>query len=948
MPRVAFHEKPRGALCLPAMDCISDDELAAWASGAVSPERVTSIRVHVASCGACRTVAAEVGRTSGARPKPGALGRYQLREPVGTGGMGTVFAAWDPKLERDVAVKLLHEAAVDGHRAARFLLERQVLASLEHPHIARLLDAGETDDGRPWFAMDFIDGKPLDVACDDARLTPRQRVELLLPVLRAVTAAHQHLVVHRDLKPSNVLVDRAGVPHLVDFGIARLLEGASGLTQTGTTPMTPAYASPEQVRREPAAVTSDVYSLGVVLYELLAGVSPYETKPGDVEGVLRAVTSVELKPPSQAVARASEAAIAARGGPREKLRAALTGNLDAIVMMALRKEPKDRYQSVQALTDDLVAALDGRPTLARRGDRAYRAALFVRRNRALVTGVSAAFLALTVGLVTTIWQARRAEAERDLARQRFSQVRALAKAVLFDYHDGIADLPGSTALRERLVRDAQGYLAGLAAQAGDDLALRQELADSYLKLGDVQGDPYGPSLGDTTAAKASYLEGRALAKSVLEVRPADRVARRALAASHERLAAIEEVSGEMEVALAGYLEAVQLDTALLAEAPDDLDQQAALGRDEIAAGQALEQLGRVEEALVHLRRSVELRRVVAAARPDVLSRSAVAAGLISVARSLEELSQMPEALTAAKEAEALFVDLTREFPDHGKPRRGAQIAWSVLGELTRREHDGEASLAYAHKAVAAARALVAREPDNAVFLRDLAASLQGVSTTLGALGRYDEQRPFDDESLDLNRRLRAADPENLQNVRDRMSMLEVSMNQLRAPGDLVVLQQRVDETEGLLRFLAERGADTPLAKEVVVMGHDALTFVWLKKGDFAHALAENQRVLDGFAELMKVASDSERVSGRQVVALMARAEVAVRRAEHTHRRADWEFAREACRVATAAFDGNAALKSSHTDGRTLGEVTLPEFTARVDAALAGKPRPPLPTETIVR
>lgn len=922
-------------------DCITDAELAAWAAGAVSPERVTSIRGHVAACASCRTVAAEVGRTSGARPKPAALGRYELFERVGSGGMGTVFSAWDPKLERNVAVKLLHEAAVDGHRAERFLFERQVLASLEHPHIARLLDAGETDDGRPWFAMDFIDGQPLDAACDDAKLTPRQRVELMLPVLHAVTAAHQHLVVHRDLKPSNVLVDRAGAPHLVDFGIARLLEGASGLTQTGMTPMTPAYASPEQVRREPAAVTSDVYSLGVVLYELLTGVSPYETRPGDIEGVLAAVTGAEVKPPSLAVDRASDAAVAARGLSREKLRAALRGDLDAIVMMALRKEPRDRYQSVQALTDDLTAALDGRPTLARRGDRWYRAALFVRRHRALVAGVSAAFVALSVGLVATIWQARRAEAERDLAQRRFAQVRSLAKAVLFDYHDGIADLPGSTALRERLVKDAQGYLETLAAQAGEDTALRQELATSYLKLGDVQGDPYGSSLGDTASAKQSYLQGQALAESVQRQLPDDRAARRTLARSYEKLGAIEEVSGNLEVALEGYLTAAKLDRALLAEAPDDLDQKYALSRDEIAAGQTLEQLGRVDEAMTHLEESLVLRREVAAARGELEYRRAVGGALLSIARVRSEQSRIAEAIAAAREAEHLFEALAREFPDNGGPRRGLQVAWTVLNELYRRDDDRPAALEYALKAITAARALVAAEPENAVAQRDLMAALQSASLTYAWLGKRDDQRRVVEEALGINHALRAADPENLQTVRDLLSVLQASMSVL-TPRELDTARARIAEMEALAKQLAEEGADANLARESVVMAHDTLATLLTQAGDFTAALAENQTVVDGLARLVSDAPDSERLSVRQAVGLVDRAGIAVLRAEATRRRADWEFAREACRAATAAVEANASLKDSRGDSHDEAMVELPAFTARVEAALAGRPLPPLP------
>ena len=238
----------------------SDEALAAWAEGGASPEQVKALTGHVARCVGCRRVLSELIRASGAPPRE-TIARYVLTERVGVGGMGTVWSAWDPQLARRVAIKISHERRAGD--AERFMHERQVLAGLEHPNIARLLDAGETADARPWFAMDFVDGEPIDRYCERNRLLLRQRVELFLPVLAAVEHAHRHLVVHRDLKPSNVLVDRAGQPRLVDFGIARMLEREMRLTETGHVPMTPAFASPEQVRGEPVTTSSDVYSLGV-------------------------------------------------------------------------------------------------------------------------------------------------------------------------------------------------------------------------------------------------------------------------------------------------------------------------------------------------------------------------------------------------------------------------------------------------------------------------------------------------------------------------------------------------------------------------------------------------------------------------------------------------------------------------------------------------------------
>jgi tetratricopeptide (TPR) repeat protein len=322
--------------------------------------------------------------------------------------------------------------------------------------------------------------------------------------------------------------------------------------------------------------------------------------------------------------------------------------------------------------------------------------------------------------------------------------------------------------------------------------------------------------------------------------------------------------------------------------------------------------------------------------------------LISMARAYAEQSRMPEAIAAGKEAEVRFTALTREFPDNAKPRRGLSTAWNVLGEFARREHDGPAALEYADKAIAAARTLAALDEDDVVLQRDLAAALQGASITFGWLERYDDRRKVEEEALAINRKLRDAEPENLQNQRDLMMMLEVSMQTLELQGDLAAAEARAKEMDALRAFLAERGAENETVTESAVMGHDALSFMFVHKNDFTRAFRENQLVIDGLSAILKASPESERVSERHVVALIARAELAVRQAEHTHRRADWEFAREATRTATTAYAANVAMQNSKTDGAALGRVTLPEFVARTDAALAGKPLPPLPSETIVR
>ncbi|MBL8909500.1 MAG: protein kinase [Archangium sp.] len=912
-------------------DCPSDEALAAWAKGTAPEDKVAALRAHTAICASCRTVVAELTRTTGERPARQQLGRYVIEEQLGAGGMGTVFAAWDPTVQRKVALKLLHEARAgdDGARAQRFLLERQVLGALEHPHIARLLDAGETEEGRPWFAMDFIDGQPIDVSCDARKLSPRDRLELMLPVLGAVGYAHQHLVVHRDLKPGNILVDAQGQPRLMDFGIARLLEGAgASLTRTGVTPMTPAYASPEQVRREPVAVTSDIYSLGVMLYELFTGVSPYSTPPGDVEALLRAIATESPLPPSSAVARAPDAAIACRASSREELRAALSGDLDAIVLMALRKEPRDRYQSIDAFASDVRAALDGLPTLARRGAAAYRAASFVRRRRGLVAGVVAAFVALSIGLVATLWQAHRAEQERDLARTRFNQVRSLARSVLFDYHDGIAALPGSTSLRERLVKDASQYLDALSAEAKDDVGLRQELATAYLKLGDVQGDPFAASLGDTRAATASYLRARTLAESVLVDRPNDWDARHVIAASHEKVGAIVEVAGALDDALAEYVIALQLDEALLAERPNDPDQLQAASLDDLAAAQVLLAQGKLDDAAPRLERCLERRAKAASLSSDFRARRGVGVVSVTLAELRQEQGRLPEAITSAQTALAAFDKLLQEYPDSFDARRQKGNTLDKLAGLYRLSGQSEKALEVSTQSVASARTQVKADPENAVAKRDLLVALGNYGASLNVNRKYEEVRVVHEEAIALALELRQVAPENMQTTRDLVYFLAQGAESATKRKEFALAEKWYREVIALAEAPQANGATTIPLEEDVAVSLIGIANIRAGEKKFDEAIEGVNKALAIFDALLAKQPGMKRIIAQHALTLVDLGEFNIGKKQ-------FKEAREALERALAEFaqlDAEGAIPATVLDQRKEAQ----RFLAICDEALGKK------------
>jgi serine/threonine-protein kinase len=369
------------------------------------------------------------------------IGPYKLIRELGRGGMGTVWLAAraDEQFEKRVAVKVVRSA--DSEEVLRFFRrERQILAGLEHPHIARLLDGGTTDEGLPYFVMEHVEGVPIDRYCDEHQLTIPERLKLFEGVCAAVQHAHRSLVVHRDLKPGNVLVTQDGVPKLLDFGIAKLLSPeVAGASHETVVAMTPDYASPEQVRGRAITTATDVYSLGVILYELLTGHRPYRLKTHEHVEVLKAVCEEEPERPSTAVGRTEERqqpdgttvtttpeeAGRLRHETPERLRKRLKGDLDAIVMSALQKDPIQRYPSVEALARDVRRYLDGQPITARKASSAYRLRKLAGRHK-LGVAAGATILVLLVALaVTSTVQASRIRKERDRATAETAKVTAM-------------------------------------------------------------------------------------------------------------------------------------------------------------------------------------------------------------------------------------------------------------------------------------------------------------------------------------------------------------------------------------------------------------------------------------------------------------------------------------------------------------------------------------------
>jgi len=410
------------------------------------------------------------------------IGAYQLTGELGRGGMGTVYRAVraDDAYRKEVAIKLIRHGADNPELLRRFLAERQILATLDHPNIARLLDGGTTDDGVPYVVMECVEGEALDRYCDVRSLSITARLRLFLDLSAAVQYAHSNLIVHRDIKPANVLVTADGTLKLLDFGVAKLLDAlpAAGATVTLLRAMTPAYASPEQVRGDPITTASDVYGLGVVLYELLSGRPPYRLDSLTTADTERVICEQNPPKPSASVTPDAEAASRVRGLTPARLRRRLAGDLDTIVLKALRKEPARRYASVEQMAEDVRRHLEGQPVIARPDTFRYRTGKFVRRHRA---GVAAL---LAVAALTAVYTFRLVH-ERDRARLEAAKAAQVADFLqtLFRVSDPDVARGRAVTVRELLDRGAARIQQELAAQPEAQADLMAVIGDVYLQLG---------------------------------------------------------------------------------------------------------------------------------------------------------------------------------------------------------------------------------------------------------------------------------------------------------------------------------------------------------------------------------------------------------------------------------------------------------------------------------
>ena len=494
----------------------------------------------------------------GILPEPPSLagtqvGGWRVIRELGRGGMGVVWL-----VEREAegfcqraALKVLRHGLMTEEMIRRFRRERRILASLSHPGIARLLDGGTTADGEPYLVMEFVDGLTLFEYCAEHSLVLGRRLRLMIEVCNAVESAHQRLVLHRDLKPSNVMVTPDGRIKLLDFGVAKMFEDEepeSHALRTLGLPATPGYASPEQLHGVATTTASDVYSLGVVLFELVTGRSPFPSRLARAHGrhtVLRASVASRGAVDAEAIARCTLPP-PPLFDPRALART-VSGDLDTIITKALEPEPSRRYESVAALAADLANYLEGRPVSARPASWRYRAAKFLSRNRLAATAAGIGLVALLAGLAVALWQASVARHEAQVAGQRVREMRSMTRTLIFDVYDAAAGLPGSAQVRELVVSRALEYLDRLAPEASRDTLLLRELGDAYDRLARAQGDLVVP--GAALAARASERKALRLREELLAKRPEDTALSQTIEAMRTRLGTLRVFTTNFETGL---------------------------------------------------------------------------------------------------------------------------------------------------------------------------------------------------------------------------------------------------------------------------------------------------------------------------------------------------------------------------------------------------------------
>lgn len=748
------------------------------------------------------------------------IGPYKLLQQIGEGGMGVVYMAEQKEpVKRRVALKVIKPGMDSRQVIARFEAERQALAMMDHPNIARVLDAGQTDSGRPYFVMELVNGIPVTEYCDEQRLTPTERLRLFVPICHAVQHAHQKGVIHRDLKPSNILValyDGQAVPKVIDFGVAKAtsqsLTEKTLFTQFGQTVGTLEYMSPEQAERNQLDVDtrSDIYSLGVVLYELLVGDTPFgrgRLRSAAFHEMLRILREEDPPRPSTKLSTSKSLPTIAANRRVEpaSLTGALRGDLDWIVMKALEKDRSRRYETASALADDIDRYLADDVVFARPPSRAYRLRKFAHRNRALLTGIVAVLLALLLGLIGVSWQLvrvqhaeRAAQDERRIAEQERAEAEA-ARAVaaanllkarsavseLVDVATKLAEVPETDAIRRELVDSALAYYKDFLLANRDNPKMRADVASTYFHVAMLQQE-----LGQWHDSLASLEQSLDLLPDVVEGSQPSSELQRTLADVYLGRGVAHRRLGDIQDAVADLRTATEIREALVA-ATDQNSDQIDLARDYHNLAIVLNEEGDGELAFEFGDRSLRIAQKVLGTDPDNYDyRTRVARGCGFLGMLKAEQAAWGEAESYFRVCSEMHTKLLADRPDDHDCRRRIAVTHGWLANLAAHKEDFEAALQHSLRATDIGENLVQSFPTRYRYRAELANHYLTLASTHNAMGTRSAAMIAYQNSIDLARGLAAQN-----------SRREHLMNALRAFGEHCLEHEEWDQAVEAFREL---------------------------------------------------------------------------------------------------------------------------------------------------
>lgn len=862
------------------------------------------------------------------------IGPYLIEKLIGNGGMGEVFAAVraDGQFEKRVALKLVRGGYSSDYVLARFRTERQILASLGHPNIAQLLDGGTTEDGIPYLVMELVEGVPIDSYCDQQSLNVTERLLLFRQVCNAVQYAHQHLVIHRDIKPSNIFVTNDGVPKLLDFGIAKIIGETGSSEATLYRPMTPEFASPEQVRGEPITTASDVYSLGVVLYRLLTCRSPYRVKTTSAHELSRAITETDPDIPSLAAQGGPAESIVVPEGSLARLGKRLRGDLDAIILKALRKEPHRRYGSVEQFSEDIRRHLEGLPVYARKGTWAYHSLKFVRRHRGSVVAACLVLLALLGGIVATVHEARIARANRERAEKRFNDVRKLSNSLILEVADALERVPGATKPRQIVLQRAVEYLDSLSKEAGNDQDLQRELAGAYSRIGALQGDPLFINIGDPKGALASFQKSLGLREALAKANPTNHNDQVSLANGYLDYGEFE--AGSVRNVPEGF-EYIKKAVAIVdREAPNSRNVRAVaiatraysdIGFFEIGNGLA-GTVGTLDDGVASMQKALEYTRrgmEIAPSVPDFASQLLVIEMTLGSAKA-----QVGDRAGAMQ----LYTHALKTMQTLNEKKEDTMLDFNIIGvemrigDIHLFDNQNQESLPWFRKCVDQSERLLSKDPNSDSLEKQLAASYGELGHALIETGRFDEGLMFLRKAQHVLEQLHADDP--LVEVYKSVASAWVG-EAFERRGKLRDALANYDQSEQILSELDSGGTHDPRVQVLQAAAKIRTASVSRRLGDFADAdkrLGESTAVLE--------ARSAAKPDDTETIYALAEAyaqrgnlagEIAHRSGTSEQRYAQWMAERDWYEKSLAAW---SKIKNPARMNISYLEVTLPKDVSR--------------------